>query len=200
MLREVWEPALKVLFVGMAVDETSDKLGFHHLHPRDRFWDLLEMGGFTPKKLISASERKALAEGQAKGNLSDPIRVMFIEKKVSQLSKLGIGLTDLNRRVIASNDKDKNALPIAQDIEEFIGKVTALKPQALAFLLRPELFLDLFRSRYPTVSDALGLQPFMIDKAEIWLLGSPVAVLRGEGLTRQEDAFFALGERIASQS
>lgn len=198
MLREIWEPGLKVLFVGIAVDDVSDKLGFYHVHPRDRFWELLEMGGFTPKRVISVSERKALAEGQAKGNLSDPIRVMFVEKKTSQLLKLGIGLTDLNQRVLAASDKDKAALPSAEDLSGFIGRVAALKPKTVAFLIRPEIFADIFTSRYPDLTEDLGLQPFTIGTAEAWLLGSPLAVLRGEGLTKQEDAFFALSEHVAA--
>jgi G:T/U-mismatch repair DNA glycosylase len=197
MLREIWEPDLKVLFVGMAVDEVSDKLGFYHLHPRDRFWELLEIGGFTPKRLITLSERKAMAEGQASGNLSDPVRVMFIEKKTSQLLKLGIGLSDLNRRVLASSDKDKAARPSEEDIEEFVRKAEALKPKTVGFLARPEAFIDVLGNRYPGATTMLGPQSFSIHGAEVWLLGSTTASLRGEALTKQEDAFFGLGERIA---
>ncbi len=197
MLREIWEPDLKVLFVGMAVDDISEKLGFHHLHPKDRFWELLEIGGFTPKRIITASERKAMAEGQAQGSLSDPIRVMFVEKKTSQLLKLGIGLTDLNRRVTASSDKDKAARPTVEDIQHFAERVVDLKPKAVAFIIRPEIFIELFKSRYHDATEALGVQPFKIGISEVWLLGSPLAVLRGEGLTKQEDAFFALGEKAS---
>ncbi len=196
MLREIWEPGLRVLFIGMAVDDVSDKLGFYHLHPKDRLWELLELEGITPKRIITASERKAMAEGQEKGNLSDPIRVMFVEKRTSQLLKLGIGLSDLNQRVPASNDKDKAARPMEEDIEQFLGKVAALKPKTLGFIIRPEIFVEIFKTRYPGASETLGQQQFTIDGAEVWLLGSPLAVLRGDGLSKQEDAFFALSERI----
>jgi G:T/U-mismatch repair DNA glycosylase len=196
MLREIWEPDLKVLFVGTAADETSAKLGFYHLHPRDRFWESVELGGITPQRIITASERKALEEGDKQGSVSDPIRQLFIEKKVNQLRKLGIGLTDLNRRVIASGDKDKAARPGEEDIEEFIGRVLELKPKLLAFVINADLFVEVFKSRYRNVTPALGLQPFKIGNAEVWLLGSIATKPRGEALTQQEDAFFALGERI----
>lgn len=198
MLPEIWEPDVTVLFVGTAIDELSDRLGFYYLNPRNRFWELLETGGITPERIITASERKALTEGHARGNLSDPIRTLFIEKKTSQLRRLKIGLTDLNRRILASNDKDKAAIPTAEDIHAFIGRVAILNPKIVGFIIRPEIFVDLFQSRYPGVTGTLGPQPFKIGNAEVWLLGSPGSVLRGEVLSKQEDAFFALGERITS--
>jgi G:T/U-mismatch repair DNA glycosylase len=198
MVKEIWEPDLKVLFVGMAADEVSDKLGFHHLHPRDRFWELLEISGLTPKRVITASERKAMAEGQAQGSVSDPIRSMFIEKKTSQLLKLGIGLFDLNRRAVATNDKDKAARPTGEELQQFVARVMQLEPKSLAFVIRPELFVAVFSPDFPGATGILGLQSFKIGKAEVWLLGSTSAVLRGESLKLQEDAFFALGERLTS--
>jgi G:T/U-mismatch repair DNA glycosylase len=198
MVREIWEPDLKVLFVGTAVDEVSDKLGFHHLHPRDRFWESIELGGITPHRIITPSERKALEEGQKQGSLSDPIRQMFVEKRTSQLLKLGIGLTDLNRRVISGGEKDKLAWPTEEDLEEFVGRAAELKPKTLAFVINPDLFAGLFKSRYPGVTSTLGLQSFKIADAEVWLLGSTATKPRGEALTQQEDAFFALGERISA--
>jgi len=196
MLREIWEPDLPVVFVGTAVEELSDTLGFYHLHPRNRFWELLEIGGVTPIRIITPSERKALADGHARGSLSDPVRLMFIQKKTSQLQRLGIGLTDLNRRVIAIDDKDKAARPTEEDIQQFIARVPTLNPKVLAFLAKPDLFVELFTSRYPGVTATLGLQSFRIGNAEVWLLGSPGGLLRGEALTKQNDAFLALGERI----
>jgi G:T/U-mismatch repair DNA glycosylase len=197
MLHEIWEPNLTAVFVGTAVAEPSDTLGFYHLHPRDRFWELLEINGITPVRIITAKERKALTEGHAKGNLSDPVRTMFTLKKTSQLLKLGIGLTDVNRRVVAANDKDKSALPTREDIEEFIVKNRKLNPKILAFVMRPEIFVELFVSRYPGACDTLGLQPFGMGNSEVWLLGSTTGLLRGEALQKQEDVFFALGERMS---
>jgi G:T/U-mismatch repair DNA glycosylase len=196
MLREIWEPDLSVVFVGPAVEELSDTLGFYHLHPRNRFWELLEIGGITPTRIITSSERKALADGYARGSLSDPVRSMFIQKKTSQLLRLGIGLTDLNRRVIAVDDKDKAARPTDEDIQQFIGRAPMLNARVLAFVTKPDLFVDLFTSRYPAATATLGPQSFTIGVAEVWLLGSPGGLLRGEALTKQEDAFLALGERI----
>lgn len=198
MVREIWEHGLKLLFVGTSVDDVSDRLGFYHLNPRDRFWEAIELGGVTPQRIITASERKALDEGDKQGSLSDPIRQMFIEKKISQLRKLGIGITDLNRRVTSSGDKDKLAWPTEEDIEEFIGKVAELKPKVVAFVINADLCVGLFASRYPEVTSTLGLQSFKIADTEVWLLGSTLTKPRAAALTQQEDAFFALGERISA--
>ena len=198
MLQEIWKPDLTTVFVGLAVDEVSDTLGFYYLNSGNRFWELLELGGITPERHITPSERKALTEGQARGNLSDPVRAMFIQKKTSQLLRYGVGITNLNQRVVAKNDKDKAARPADEDIQHFISKSAKLNPKILAFAIVPDLFVELFKNRYPDASSALGLQSFSIGNAEVWLLGSPATRLRGEALTAQEDAFFALGERMSA--
>lgn len=198
MLPEIWEPEQIVVFVGSAVAEISDTLGFYHIHPRDRFWELLEIGGITPKRIITPQERKALADGHADGSLSEPVRSMFTEKKTSQLLKLGIGLTELNRRVVASGDRDKVARPTDEDVQQFFIKVERLSPKILAFVMTSEIFVDLFKGRYAVTSGTFGLQPFRIGKSEVWLLGSTSGMVRGEALSMQEDAFFELGERISA--
>ena len=189
-----------MVFVGTAVDELSEKLGYHFLQPRNRFWEQLELAGITPKRIITPAERKALEEGQARGNLADPIRLMFAEKRNSQLLRLGIGLAYLNKRVIATGEKDKSARPTDQDLQELFDRTARLKPRTLAFVIAADLFADLFRVVSPAATATPGPQAFTIGDAEVWLLGSTVAQLRGEALTRQEDAFFELGERLAANA
>jgi G:T/U-mismatch repair DNA glycosylase len=126
------------------------------------------------------------------------VRSLFTQKKTSELLKLGIGLSDLNRRVVASSDKDKSARPTQEDIEQFIVKDENLNPKILAFVISPEIFVEVFKGRYPGSCGTLGLQPFRIGNSEVWLLGSTSGLARGEALGMQEDAFFALGERISA--
>jgi len=196
--KEIWEPDMMAVFVAPAVLELSEKLGFPHLHPRDRFWELLELGGITPTRVIPPQERKALTEGVAMGSLNEPVRLMFIEKKTSLLLRLGIGLTELNRRVPVANEKDRAAIPDDSDIEQFLAKVEKLKPRILGFVTSPEIFVHAFQSRFPGLTDIPGCQQFRIADSEVWLLGSTTAQLRGPALTAQEDLFFALGECIAA--
>ncbi len=196
MLPEIWTPNLTVVFVGTCVTQLADTLGFYHLHPRDRFWEMLVVGGITPKRIITEEERKALSEGQRSGNLSDPVRQMFTEKKRDQLLRLGIGFTDLNRRVVAADEKDPLGEPTQEDVRAFIGKAEELAPKILGFVMSAEVFIDAIKSRFPVVTDELGPQSFRIGGSEVWLLGSATGRPRGEALAKQEDAFFALGERM----
>jgi TDG/mug DNA glycosylase family protein len=198
MLPEIWEPNLTVVFVGTALDELSDTLGFYCLHPRNRFWELLEVGGITHDRIITPQERKALTDGHTNGSLSEPVRLMFTQKKTSQLLRLGIGLTDLNRRVAVGSEKDKSARPSEEDIRQFIARAEELNPKILAFVTRGEAFVESFKSHFPGITGTLGLQSFMIGNSEVWLLGSTSGPARGEALAIQEDAFFALGERISA--
>lgn len=193
---DIWEPGLNAVFVSAVVDEQSHTFGFHHLHPRDRFWELLEISSITPARVISAGERKALAEGHAKGNVSEPVRAIFIQKKTSQILRAGIGVTALNRRIAAKNEKDNATQPTVDDVEEFIERTQELAPRVVGFVIIPEVFTSLFKPRYPDAQPAPGVQPFRIGDAEVWLLGSTVASLRGEALLKQEDVFLSLGERI----
>jgi G:T/U-mismatch repair DNA glycosylase len=196
LLPEIWESGLHALFVSAVVDEQSHTFGFHHLHPRDRFWELLEISSITPARVISAGERKALAEGHAKGNVSEPVRAIFMQKKTSQMIRAGIGVTALNRRIAAKNEKDSASQPTADDVEEFIEQTLKLAPRVVGFVVIPDVFTALFKHRYPAALPTPGLQPFSIGGTEVWLLGSTVASLRGEALLKQEDVFFSLGERI----
>ena len=196
MIPSIWPNDLTVLFVGTVVSDLSDTIGFYHINTKDRLWELLENSDITPNRVIKKDECKAMIDGYKFGSVSEPVRLMFIEKKTSQLLKLGIGLTDLNRRMIAANEKDKAVRPNEDDVRDFVAKVGELTPRVLAFIMNPDIFVDSFKSRHPDANTTLGLQPFKVGSSEVWLLGSTTAMLRGEALTQQEDAFFALGERV----
>jgi G:T/U-mismatch repair DNA glycosylase len=196
MLPEIWEPNLTVVFVGSVVTTVSDSLGFYHLHQRDRFWELLEMNSITANRIMTPQECKALAEGHAKGSVSDPVRTMFLQKKTSQLLKLGIGLTDLNRRIVVENEKEKSARPTPDDVRELVVRAENLIPRLLAFVMAGDVFVGAFKSLFPAASDIPGRQQFRIGESEVWLLGSTIATMRGEAREKQDDAFRELGERI----
>jgi G:T/U-mismatch repair DNA glycosylase len=123
MLPEIWAQNLSVVFVGTTVAETSDQLGFYYLGPNNRFWFLLEYADITPTSLVSPSERKVLVNAQKGGVLNDTYKQLFFEKKERELLKRRIGLTDLNRRRVVSNDDDPAAEPTKDDVLEFVRKV-----------------------------------------------------------------------------
>ncbi len=172
MLPEILVPNLKAVFVGACATEESDKWGFYHLGRNTVFWDLLELAGITPAKFFPEAERRSLREGSTTGQLSEHVKKMFIEKKTAGLLRLGIGLTDLNRREVVSNEKDPRAKPTESDIHEFEGKVEQLKPSALGFVIHPDVFEECFKPLYPAATAILGHQVFRIHASDVWLLGS----------------------------
>ncbi len=198
MFDEIWPHGLRVLFVGAVATEPSPTLEFHHLHPRDRFWELLDLGGITKGRVITKEERKAMADGHARGNITDPVRQIFLEKKRNQLVRLGIGITYLNRSPGIGTEKDKAALPAAEDLTRFVARAEATAPRCFAFVMDNAMFKELWRPRCADATDVLGKQPFTIAGVPVWLMGSAQAVLKGDALLAQEDQFFALGEYLGS--
>ena len=172
MLEEIWVSNLKVVFVGTCIAEESDSLGFYYLGRNNAFWDLLEYAGFTPPKFFPKAERQTLRDARATGQLSEQLRQLFFEKKESRLLALGIGLTDLNRRLVVSNDEDPKAGPTQGDIQQFMKKVEKLKPKALGFVTSLDIFEDCFKPLYPQATKTRGEQAFKIHGSHVWLLGS----------------------------
>lgn len=196
MLTHIWPPGLRVLCVSGVPTEPSPTLEFHHLHPRDRFWELLELGGITKGRLITREERKAMAEGHARGNITDPVRQLFLEKKTNQLLRIGVGITYLNPRSGIETEKDRAAVPTPEEISAFLAKAGATPPGCFAFVMDGAMFRDIWRPRFPEATETPGKQSFTIAGAQVWLMGSSQAALKGDALLAQEDQFFALGEYL----
>lgn len=170
MLPEIWARNLSVVFVGTTVAETSDQLGFYYLGPNNRFWSLLEYAGITPTSVISPSERKILVEAKKGGVLNEMYKKLFFEKKEAQLLKHRIGLTDLNRRRVVSNDDDPAAEPTKDDILKFVRKAEKYGPKILAFVTSIEIFEKCLKPLYPSANRQRGKQDFVIGNSEVWLL------------------------------
>jgi hypothetical protein len=200
MLEPIWEPGLRVLFVSAVATEPSPTLGFHYLHPRDRFWELLDLGGITKGRIISKEERKAMAEGHARGNITDPVRQIFLQKKTNQLLRIGVGIAYLTSGAGIDSEKDKAACPTSADIHQFLAQCKAIPPQCLAFVMDGSMFVDVFSPHFPDASPVPGKQPFNIAGIPVWLMGSSRSNLKGEALLAQEDLFLTLGEDLQALS
>jgi len=187
MLPEIWVPNLKVVFVGTCTGQESDELGFYYLGRNHAFWDLLEYAGITPAKFFPKAERQTLRDARATGQLSEQLKQLFSEKKESRLLKLGIGLTDLNRRVVVSNDDDPKAKPTEGDVQQFVKKVEKLAPKALGFVTSIDIFEDSFKTLYPQATRIRGQQAFKIHESQVWLLGSTSG--RVKDVDAREDIF-----------
>jgi TDG/mug DNA glycosylase family protein len=194
MLPEILAPNLNVVFVGTTVGETSDELGFYYLGQNNKFWFLLEYAGITPKPVISAGERKVLVNAKKGGVLSDAYKQLFFEKKESALLRDRIGLTDLNRRRVISNDDDPAAAPTADDLQKFVAKVKKYRPKVLAFVTSLDIFEKCWRPLYPSATRQRGKQDFVIGDSEIWLLGSTSG--RGQDTDALEQVFEDLAHHL----
>ena len=194
MLKEILIQNLRVVFVGTTVAETSDELGFYYLGTKNRFWEMLEYAGISPAAVVSPSDRKALVDAKHTGVLNDVYKQFFFEKKESALLKLRIGLTDLNRRLVVSNDDDPAAQPTTDDLGKFVKKIEKYRPKIVAFVTAVELFESCFKRLYPQASRQRGKQDFLIGESEVWLLGSTSG--RVKDADALEQAFGDLADRL----
>lgn len=194
MLKEILISNLDAVFVGTTVAEVSDDLGFYYLGPRNRFWEMLEYAAITPVQIISASDRKILEDAKHTGVLNDLYKQFFFEKKESMLLKHRIGLTDLNRRLVVSNDDDPSTMPTSDDVKKLVKKIEKFKPKIAAFVTSMEIFEKCLKPLYPSASHERGRQDFRIGSSEVWLMGSTSG--RTKDVAAMEEVFGALGDRI----
>ena len=196
MLPEIFIRNLNVVFVGTSITELSNDLGFHYLGANNRFWTMLEFARLTPKLIISPSERKVLLDAQHHGVLDDRYKRLFFEQKESELLKHRIGLTDLNRRVLAGSDADPSAMPKPEDVQRCIQNVEKLNPKIVAFVTSMDIFERCLQPRYPGANRQRGKQDFLIGRSEVWLLGSTSG--RSKDTEDLEQVFEDLAERLAA--
>lgn len=196
MLPEILIQNLRVVFVGLAVAETSDELGFYYLGTKNRFWEMLEFAGISPTLIVSPSDRKALVDAKHTGVLNDVYKQFFFEKKEAALLKVHLGLTDLNRRLVVSNDADPAAEPTVGDVQTFVKKMEKYHPKIIAFVTGTEVFEKCFKPLFPSVNQQRGKQEFLIGNSEVWLLGSTGG--RVKDTDAMEQVFVDLADRLNS--
>jgi G:T/U-mismatch repair DNA glycosylase len=196
MLPEILMQRLRVLFVGTALAEISDELGFRYLTTNNRFWPMLEYAGLTPAVLITPSERKVLDNARVSGVLTEMYKKFFYEKREATLLAQRIGLTEFNRRRVYASEDDRDADPTPEDVQKLVKTVEKYRPKIVAFVTKPETFVRAFKPLYPSVTPERGRQEFLLGTSEVWLLGSTNGRLKDDSAL--EDAFDALSERLAA--
>ena len=194
MISDILESKLNLFIVGTALTAESDSLGFYNLDTRDRIWYLLEYGGLTPTPIFTPAERKVLVNAKHGNVLNDMYKQLYFEKKQSALLKKRIGMTVLNRRRIAKDEEDPDAIPTEKDIKQFITKVTKFKPLVLAFITPVEIFENCFKPLYPLANRTRGKQEFTIGDSEVWLVGNTLG--KTKDLEELEDLFDQICKRI----
>jgi len=106
VLDDVLGPDLRVVFCGMAAGSRSAKHEHYYAHRGNRFWQIIQETGLTPKEL-SPREFRSVKE-------------------------LGIGLTDLVK-TDSGSDKALKAKVAEQDRTNLSRKIASCRPRVLAF-------------------------------------------------------------------
>ncbi len=106
-LADLVAPDLRVLFCGINPGTLSGDLGLHFARPGNRFWRLLDAGGFT-ETVLSPAEQHILPE-------------------------LGVGITNLVGRVTAAAS-ELNTSELREGARQLEAKVEVLRPRCVAVL------------------------------------------------------------------
>jgi double-stranded uracil-DNA glycosylase len=100
-------PDLRVLFCGINPGMRSGELGLHFARPGNRFWRLLQAGGFTDSVLVPTEQHS--------------------------LPERGVGITNLVGRVTAAAS-ELSVLELRDGATRLEAKVRALRPRCVAVL------------------------------------------------------------------
>ena len=106
-LADLVRPHLRVLFCGINPGRVSGELGLHFARPGNRFWKLLQAGGFTTSVLAPAEQHV--------------------------LPELGIGITNLVDRVTAAAS-ELSASELREGAVTLEAKTARLRPGCVAVL------------------------------------------------------------------
>ena len=144
ILPDVLQPGLALVFCGTAASKRSAAERAYYAHPGNLFWRTLFEAGLTPRQLTPA--------------------------EFPQLSRYGIGLTDLAKRH-SGND---NELPRdAFDVAALVARIERRAPRLLAFTSKNAARIAL---GHPV---NYGLQDVAIGNTQLFVLPSPSGQARG---------------------
>jgi TDG/mug DNA glycosylase family protein len=144
VLPDILAPGLRVVFCGTASAEASARVGHYYAGPVNRFWRTLHEIGLTGDRVLTPAEFESLP-------------------------RYGIGLTDLAKHAVGTDDRI-NAADFALD--DLRRKILNHMPRILAFNGKNAAkgFLNR-RVDY-------GLQPERIESTEVFVLPSTSAAAR----------------------
>jgi double-stranded uracil-DNA glycosylase len=97
-------PNLRVVICGTAAGKTSASLGHYYAGPGNLFWTYLYRARITTAPLFPSTDNRVL--------------------------EFGVGLTDLAKKIAASNDR---GLASHYDVEAFVAKIQCCRPKWVAF-------------------------------------------------------------------
>lgn len=161
---------LQVVICGTAAGTASAARGHYYAGPGNDFWQLLYRGSLISEPLVPSTDARVL--------------------------DFGIGLTDLAKKVAASNDR---GLAVHYDVETFIGKIERYQPRWVAFHGK-EAAKVVSRAHGHGGKVSLGEQTWLIAGARVFVLPSASGANRNaarlEGKAHRVEWFKLLARRI----
>jgi double-stranded uracil-DNA glycosylase len=153
-------PNLRVVFCGTAAGKTSALRGSYYAGQGNLFWTYLCRAGITTEPLFPSMDHRVL--------------------------EFGVGLTDLAKRVAASNDR---GLRGHYDIDGFVAKIERYAPAWVAFHGK-EAAKAVARSIGSDTAVRLGVQPWTVAGAQVFALPS------GSGANRDRSRLEGKADRV----
>ena len=119
---DILAPGLRVVFCGINPGLSSAHTGYHFANPRNRFWQVIHLAGFTERQLTPSEERHLL--------------------------ETGCGITALVQRPTVTA-AELTAAELYAGGEALRAKIQQYQPQALA-ILGKQAFTQAFGVRRPS--------------------------------------------------
>eukprot|EP01038_Epipyxis_sp_PR26KG_P004019 gene4019-5749_t len=142
MLKDILKENLDVVFCGTAKGKASALKGYYYAGPNNKFYNVLYVAGFTPKKI-------------------EPIDCYSI-------NQFGIGLTDL---VHTEYGNDNQINKESYEVDLFIDKMKRFKPKYISFTSKAAASFALGFKGVTSVIE-YGLQKQKIGESQIYVLPS----------------------------
>lgn len=162
---------LRVVICGTAAGTTSAARGHYYAGPGNEFWQLLYRAKLTSDSLVPSTDARVL--------------------------EFGIGLTDLAKKVAASNDQ---GLAMHYDVDGLIAKIERYRPRWVAFHGK-EAAKAASRALGHGRSVRLGEQSWRVAGARVFVLpnasGANRDASRLEGKTHRVEWFKELASRVS---
>lgn len=165
---------LRVVICGTAAGKTSAARGHYYAGPGNEFWQLLYRARLTSDPLVPSTDARVV--------------------------EFGLGLTDLAKKIAASNDR---GLATHYDVDSFIAKIGRYRPRWVAFHGK-EAAKAVSRALGHGSSVRLGEQSWQVAGARVFVLPSASGANRNaarlEGKTHRVEWFKELVSRLADDA
>lgn len=165
------DPPLRVLFCGINPGLVSAATGHHFARPGNRFWPVLHVAGFTPRRLAPSEQ--------------------------GELARLGLGLTNLVPRASAAASELSRS-ELAEGGARLRGLVGSLQPTLLA-VLGVTAYRDAVGDRTARIGPQPADRTSW-NRTRVWVLPNPSGLNAGWSMAALVEEFGRLREASERRS